>query len=74
MAIKFNLDRVMFEKKMKIPRLQELSGVNKNTLYGLYKGEITRIDVSVINRVCAALECQPGDLLEYIPGKEEEDK
>ena len=67
MTIKFRLDRVMFEKgNMKIPKLQELSNVNKNTLYGLYKGEITRVDISVIDRVCAALDCQPGDLLEYV--------
>lgn len=68
MTIKFNLDRIMFENgNIKIPTLQELSNVNKNTLYGLYKGEITRIDISVIDRVCAALNCQPGDLLQYVP-------
>lgn len=68
MTIEFRLDRVMFEKgNIKIPELQKLSNVNKNTLYGFYKGEITRVDVSVINRVCAALDCQPGDLLEYTP-------
>jgi putative transcriptional regulator len=69
--IKFNLDRLMFEKEnMKVPKLQELSGINKNTLYGLYNGSITRIDVSVINRLCKALDCQPGDLLEYVEEKE----
>lgn len=68
MAIKFNLDRVMFEcGNMKVPKLQELSGVNKNTLYGIYNGDIKRIDVSVIDRICAALECQPGDLIEHVP-------
>ena len=68
MTIKFRLDRVMFEKgNIKIPELQKLSNVNKNTLYGLYKGEITRIDISVINRVCTAMGCQPGDLLQYVP-------
>lgn len=74
MTIKFLLDRVMFEKgNMKIPALQKLSSVNKNTLYGLYKGEITRFDVSVINRVCAALDCQPGDLLQYVKDIDEEE-
>ena len=66
--IKFNLDRIMFEMgKMKIPKLHELSGVNKNTLYGIYRGDIKRIDTSVIDRICSALSCQPGDLLQYIP-------
>lgn len=69
--IKFNLDRLMFEKgKMKVPQLTALSGINRNTLYAVSNGTITRIDVSVIDRLCAALECQPGDLLEYIPDRE----
>jgi len=69
--IRFNLDRIMFERgRMKIPKLQELSGVNKNTLYGIYNGTITRIDVSVIDRICKALDCQPGDLFEYVLQKD----
>lgn len=71
--IKFKLDRLLFEKgNMKIPKLQEMSGVNKNTLYAIYNGSITRIDVSVIDRICTALDCQPRDLLEHTPDKKEE--
>jgi len=66
MAIKFHLDRLMFERgNMKVPSLQELSGVNKNTLYSMYKGNLTRVDVSVINRICHALDCQPGELMTF---------
>ncbi len=66
--LKFKLDRVMFENgNMKIPKLSELSGINKNTLYSFYNGSLTRFDASVLERLCAALNCQPGDLLEYIP-------
>lgn len=66
MAIKFNLDRVMFENgNMKVPELQELSGINKNTLYSFYKGDMKRFDVETIERLCKALQCQPGDLLSY---------
>ncbi len=65
--IKFMLDRLMFEKeRMKIPRLQELSGVNKNTLYSIYNNTSTRVDLSVLNRLCVALGCQPGDLLIHV--------
>lgn len=64
----FKLDRMMFEKnKMKVPQLQELSGVNKNTLYAIYNNSATRVDLSVIDRICSALNCQPGDLIEHIP-------
>lgn len=71
MTIKFHLDKLMFEKgNKKIPWLQKESGVNKNTLYAIYNNEIGRIDKSVIDRICAALNCQPGDLMEYIPDEE----
>jgi putative transcriptional regulator len=70
--IKFALDRVMFEKnRMKIPELQEKSGVNKNTLYAIYNNTSTRVDLSVLNRICNALGCQPGDLLVFHPDDDE---
>jgi putative transcriptional regulator len=72
--IRFTLDRLMFGKnRMKIPQLQATSGVNKNTLYAIYNSSSTRIDLSVINRLCAALNCQPGDLLEYVPDKHDKE-
>jgi putative transcriptional regulator len=62
--VRFTLDRVMFEKgRMKVPELQEKSGVNKNTLYAIYNNTCTRVDLSVINRICNTLGCQPGDLM-----------
>ena len=66
--IRFNLDTVMFQKnRMKVPQLQEISGVNKNTLYAIYNNTATRMDLSVLDRLCTALDCQPGDILEYVP-------
>jgi len=66
--IRFKLDTVMFQKnRMKVPQLQEISGVNKNTLYAIYNNTATRMDLSVLDRLCTALECQPGDILEFIP-------
>jgi putative transcriptional regulator len=70
--VKFALDRLMFEEnRMKIPELQEKSGVNKNTLYAIYNNTSTRVDLSVINRICNALGCQPGDLLIFQPDDDE---
>ena len=58
----------MFQKnKMKVPQLQEISGVNKNTLYAIYNNTATRMDLSVLDRLCTALDCQPGDILKFIP-------
>lgn len=70
MVIKIHLDRIMFEKNnMKVPELEKLSGLNKNTLYSFYKGDIKRFDRDTLDRLCEALDCQPGDLLSY--GKKE---
>lgn len=72
MTIKFNLDRVMFERdNMKVPELQELSGLNKNTLYSFYKGDMKRFDADTLNALCKALKCQPGDLVTYIEDDEQ---
>lgn len=72
MAIKIKLDRAMFERNnMKVPELQELSGLNKNTLYSFYKGDIRRFDVDTLDKLCKALNCKLSDLLEFIPDNEE---
>lgn len=72
MAIKINLDRVMFERNnMKVPELQELSGLNKNTLYNFYRGNIKRFDMDTLDSLCKALNCQVGDLLTYVEDSEE---
>lgn len=71
MTIKIHLDRVMFEKNnMKVPELEKLSGLNKNTLYSFYRGDIKRFDRETLEKLCAALDCQPGDLLSYVGTKE----
>lgn len=68
MVIKINLARVMFERNnMKVPELQELSGLNKNTLYSFYKGDIKRFDVDTLNKLCNALNCRLDELIEHIP-------
>lgn len=61
--IKINLDRILFEKKMKVPELVEKSGINKNTLYSWQNNKTTRIDLATLEALCIALECTPADLL-----------
>ncbi|GAA0472775.1 helix-turn-helix transcriptional regulator [Alkalibacillus silvisoli] len=65
--IKFRLDKLLLEKNhMKVSELQKKSGVNKNTLYAIYKNQAKRVDLSVMERICKALDCTPADLLEYV--------
>jgi len=72
MAVKFNLDRLMFENgNMRVPQLQEISEINKNTLYAIYNNKAKRVDLNTLDSLCKALDCQPGDLLTYVPDEEE---
>ena len=61
--IEITLDRVMFERKVKVPQLVEKSGLNKNTLYALQKNEVTRVDLKTLEALCLALDCVVEDLI-----------
>lgn len=47
--------------------LADAAGINPTNLGRIVKGKVTRIDVETIDKLCRALDCQPGDLLEYAP-------
>ena len=57
---------MMGRKRLKITQLAELDGINKNTALSLYHARDTRIDLEVVNKLCAALNCQVGDIFEYV--------
>ena len=61
------LDRVMADRKMSLNELSEKVGVANVNLSKLKNGHISAIRFSTLNSLCKALECQPGDLLEYVP-------
>ncbi|WAH42614.1 guanylate kinase [Alicyclobacillus fastidiosus] len=65
--VQFHLDRLLFEKNMKIPDLVEKSGVNKNTLYAIKKNMISRVDLKVLQNICDALGCSLSELMSYVP-------
>ncbi|MCL5290571.1 MAG: helix-turn-helix transcriptional regulator [Firmicutes bacterium] len=69
--IKNNLSIILGSKRMKMSELAEMAGLNKNTVLNLYHDKSTRIEFEVLNKLCAALDCQPGDLFEYVPDKNE---
>ena len=49
------------------------AGVNKNSLSRLASDRSTRVALSIVDRLCAYFECQPGDLFMYVPDVEGED-
>lgn len=67
MAIILRLDRVMADRKMSLNQLSELVGVTNVNLSKLKTGKVSAIRFTTLNAICAALECQPGDILEYQP-------
>jgi DNA-binding Xre family transcriptional regulator len=66
MSIKYyKLFDVLQRRSMKKTELAQVAGVSSVTLAKLGKGE--SVTVEIIDRICAALNCQPGDIMEYVP-------
>ena len=61
-----HLDRVMVERKMSLNELSEKVGVSNVNLSKLKNNKVTAIRFSTLEAICAALGCQPGDLMEYV--------
>lgn len=65
MAIRVNLDVMLARRKMRLGELAEAVGVSVQNLSVLKTGKARAVRFSTLNALCAALECQPGDLLEF---------
>ena len=63
--IMLRLDRVMADRKMSLNELAEKVGVSNVNLSKMKTGKIRAIRFSTLEAICEALECQPGDILEY---------
>ena len=65
MVIVVNLDVVMAQRKMSLNELSEKVGVSLSNLSILKTGKARAIRFSTLESLCEALDCQPGDLLEF---------
>lgn len=72
MSIKINLSRILGERRLKMSEIAEQAGIAKNTVLTLYHERGKGITWEVLNKLCAALNCQPGDLLQYLPDETKE--
>lgn len=68
--IKVNLDVVLTQQKLSSQELAERIGITPANLSILKTGKAKAIRFSTLNALCEALHCQPADLLEYVPDKE----
>lgn len=65
MAIILRLDRVMADRKMSLNELSKKVGIANVNLSKIKTGKASAIRFSTLNAICKALDCQPGDILEY---------
>jgi len=65
MAITINLDVMLAKRKMKSKELAEIIGITTANLSILKSGKAKAVRFSTLEAICKALDCQPGDILEY---------
>ncbi|HQU97187.1 MAG: helix-turn-helix transcriptional regulator [Saprospiraceae bacterium] len=66
MAIIVNLDVMMAKRKMSLNELSEKVGLTLSNLSILKTGKARAIRFSTLDAICSVLDCQPGDILEYV--------
>jgi putative transcriptional regulator len=67
--ILFKLKDLLHERGMNQRDCHRKTSVDKNTINAYYNGFAKRLNVTDLNKMCDALECELSDLIEYIPDK-----
>ena len=65
MSIVLRLDRMMADRKINLNELSEKVGIANVNLSKIKTGKVSAIRFSTLNAICDALDCQPGDILEF---------
>lgn len=65
MPIIINIDVMLAKRKMSVTELSERVGITMANISILKNGKAKAIRISTLEEICKALDCQPGDLLEY---------
>jgi putative transcriptional regulator len=65
MSIVVNLDIMLARRKMRSKQLAERIGITEQNVSLLKSGKVKGMRFDTLARICAALDCQPGDILEY---------
>ena len=68
MPIVVRLDVAMAKRKVRSNDLAEAIGITQSNLSLLKSGHVRGVRFSTLEAICKALDCQPGELLEYVPG------
>ncbi len=71
--IVFNIDVMLAKRKMSVTELAERVGITLANVSVLKNGKAKALKVSTLVKLCEALDCQPGDILESRPPQKEKD-
>ena len=67
MAIQINLDVMLAKRKMSLTELSKRVGLSLTALSLFKTGKMKGLRFASLNSICRELDCQPGDIVEYIP-------
>lgn len=68
--IKFKVKVMLAMREMTQKELAEKTGIRPPTISAICLGTIKHLPVDALEKICEALDCQPGDLMEYRPSQE----
>ena len=71
MSIMINLDVMLAKRKMGLTELSDRVGITLANLSILKNNRAKAVRFSTLEAICKALDCQPGDILEYVPDKKQ---
>ncbi|HEV7763519.1 MAG TPA: helix-turn-helix transcriptional regulator [Thermoanaerobaculia bacterium] len=73
MPIEITIDRILAARKLRAKELAAMIGVSETHLSLFRSGKVKGVRFSTLAKLCSALRCQPGDLLAYREGDEEDE-
>lgn len=73
-VIVVNLDVMMSKRKISSNELAEIVDITPPNLSILKTGKAKAVRFSTLDKLCAALDCQPGDILEYVPDNDDKEE
>ena len=72
MSIIINIDVMLAKRKMSVTEFSERVGITMANISVLKNGKAKAVKISTLNSICKALDCQPGDILEYVEDGDDE--
>lgn len=65
--IKFKVKVMLAKREMTQKELAEKTGIRPPTISAICTGSVKHLPVEALNKICAVLDCQPADLMDYVP-------